>query len=356
MDKIKVLIVDDSALMRKYLTDLIGRSNKIEVVGTAMDPYIAVTKIQKLNPDIITLDIEMPRMDGLTFLSKLMISNPIPVIMVSSLTDAGAKSTMKALELGAVDFVLKPNISGSEGSDEFSKMLIDKILATGRLKLKKKISRVEPGHDIKHTADIILEKKDASRLKTSSQKVIAIGASTGGTEVIHKILTGLSENVPGIVITQHMPEKFTDAFARRVDAASSLYVKEGVHGERLYRGMAIVAPGGKHMLLRSDSRGYFVEINEGPPVNRHKPSVDVLFRSVSQCAGSSATGIICTGMGNDGAAGLLEMKQAGAKTLAQSESSCIVYGMPKEAVLLGAVDIETSIEGIIEQIKMINPD
>ena len=354
MDKVRVLIVDDSALMRKYLSEVLGKSRRIEVVGTAMDPYIAVNKIRSLNPDIITLDIEMPRMDGLTFLSKLMISNPLPVIMVSSRTEAGASATVKALELGAVDFILKPG-TGEGDSEEFARNLIEKILATGKLKMKRKIGKSEPV-EIRYTADIILEKKDPGRLKTATQKVIAIGASTGGTEVIYEVLAALGENTPGIVIAQHMPEKFTDAFARRVNAASRLQVKEGENGERLYQGMAVVAPGGKHMLLKSDSRGYYIEINDGPPVNRHKPSVDVLFRSVSQYAGPSALGILCTGMGNDGASGLLEMKQAGARTVAQDEGSCIVYGMPKEAVLLGAVDVQAGISGIIEQITLFNAD
>ena len=356
MAKIKVLIVDDSAVMRRFLSDALAMSSEIEVVATAIDPYIAANKIKKFQPDVITLDIEMPRMDGLTFLNKLMMANPLPVVMVSSLTDKGAAETVKALQYGAVDFILKRSLKDDAEREEFAAMLAEKIIIASRSKVKRKEpSRLEQHVGLKveqrHTADVILSRIDPMKVKARSEKLIAIGASTGGTEVIDEILVNIPNTLPGVVITQHMPEKFTDAFAKRVNQKSPLFVKEAVHGDRIYKGMALVAPGGKHMLIHADSNGYWTEIHDGPPVNRHKPSVDVLFRSVSQCAGRSAVGILCTGMGNDGAAGLLEMKHSGAVTIGQNEASCVVYGMPKEAVKLGAVDMEKDIRGIIDYIK-----
>lgn len=349
MNKISVMIIDDSAVMRKFLTDTIESDRRFEVVGTAMDPYIAANKIPKLKPDVITLDIEMPRMDGLTFLSKLMIANPLPVIMVSTLTEKGATATMKALELGALDFVTKPNIDNEASKEAFKNDLLEKLAGATSSKIT---ARAPVNLEVaeKFSADVILKKADPVKNKTHSDRIIAIGASTGGTEVIDAILTGLPDNLPGIVITQHMPEKFTEAFANRVNSKSKLLVKEAEDGERLYSGMALIAPGGLHMLLRSDSKGYYVEINDGPPVNRHKPSVDVLYRSVVQSAGELCLGIICTGMGNDGAAGMKELRDAGARTIGQNESSCIVYGMPREAFRLGGIQKETDIEGIIQEI------
>jgi two-component system chemotaxis response regulator CheB len=349
------MIVDDSAVMRSFLSDSLSKFSDIDVVTTALDPYIAASKLSKYMPDVITLDIEMPRMDGITFLSKLMIANPLPVIMVSSLTENGARETLEALRHGAVDFALKPNLSDPAAKKEFADNLVEKIRTAAGSKVKRRQPAPPtaklPEIEKKYTADVILAKKDPARKKTISETIIAIGASTGGTEVIDEILVNLEEDTPAIVIAQHMPEKFTLAFANRVNDKSRVLVKEAENGDRLYRGMALVAPGGKHMLLAADGNGYYVEINDGPPVNRHKPSVDVLFRSVSQRAGASALGIICTGMGNDGAAGLLEMKQAGANTVGQNEASCIVYGMPKEAFKLGAVDYETDVKGIIDAVK-----
>jgi two-component system chemotaxis response regulator CheB len=305
----------------------------------------------------------MPRMDGLTFLKKLMIASPMPVIMVSSFTESGAKVTLQALENGAVDFILKPSIQDSAGMKEFAESLTEKIVMSSKSKIKRGVpSRILDENrpattivvDKKYTADVILSKKDPREIKARSEKVIAIGASTGGTEVIDEILVNLSDNLPGIVIAQHMPEKFTEAFANRVNDKSIIMVREAKDKDRLYKGMALIAPGGKHMLLRADANGYWIEINDGPPVNRHKPSVDVLFRSVSLSAGKSALGIICTGMGNDGAAGLLEMRQAGAATISQDEASCVVYGMPNEAKKLGAAAMERNVRGIIEYIKTFN--
>ncbi len=358
MEKIKVLIVDDSAVTRKLLTDALSKSREIEVVGTALDAFIAVNKIQKLKPDVLTLDIEMPGMDGLTFLSKLMIAHPMPVIMVSALTESGANATIRALQAGAVDFILKPQIEDKEAWDNFSSEIIEKVIGASGSKVRRKISTAAPAEaampDLqKYSADVILPKKIGQTRKQKTELVIAIGASTGGTEVIAEILNKLPADLPGIVIVQHMPEKFTKAFADRVNGMSRLYVKEAEHGDRLYRGVALVAPGNRHMLLHYDSSGYWAEINDGLPVNRHKPSVDVIFRSVAQTAGKNALGILLTGMGADGANGLLEMKESGATTIAQDEASSVVFGMPKEAIKLGAADMVKNIQQIIAYIEQL---
>ncbi|MFH0976788.1 MAG: chemotaxis response regulator protein-glutamate methylesterase [Spirochaetota bacterium] len=355
MKKVKVLIVDDSAVVRKVLTEALSKSKFIEVVGSAMDAFIAVTKIQKLNPDVLTLDIEMPRMDGITFLQKLMSTRPMPVIMVSSLTDSHADMTMKALSLGAFDFILKANLSNQKDYESFSEELIEKVIAAGssRMRVPVKSPVMDIPFDVtrKFSADVILPKVSTKRFTVNSDSVIAIGASTGGTEVIAEIISKLPEDVPGIVIAQHMPEKFTKSFADRINGISSVYVKEAEDRDRVFRGTVLIAPGGKHMLLKHDSGGYYVEINDGPPVNRHKPSVDVLFRSFAQTASSHSLGIILTGMGNDGAHGLLEIKEAGISTIAQDEASCIIFGMPGEAIKLGAADMVKNIAGITAEIK-----
>lgn len=355
MKKTKVLIVDDSAVVRKYLTEILSNARGIEVVATALDPIIAIDKIKKFSPDVLTLDVEMPRMDGLTFLSKLMVARPMPVIMVSSFTDAGARVTLRALELGAVDFILKPALGTSEARSAFASELAEKILAASQSKVRPRTPAaardVAPIEVLeRHTADVIIPPKRAMKAKHRSETVIAIGASTGGTEAIASIFKSLSDDLPGIVIVQHMPEKFTKAFADRINGMSQPYVKEAENGDRVYRGIALIAPGNRHMLLKSDANGYFVEVLDGLPVNRHKPSVDVLFRSVAQCAGRSATGILLTGMGSDGAAGLLELKEAGAMTIAQDEASCVVFGMPREAIKIGAA---CRVMGINEVIKYI---
>jgi len=344
MKKIRVLIVDDSAVMRKYLTETLSKAKGIEVVATALDPFIAVNKIKRFDPDVLTLDVEMPRMDGLTFLSKLMVARPMPVIMVSSFTEGGAKVTMRALELGAVDFILKPVAGDGGGSEEFSRELTEKIIAASVSKVRGRIvpaNRTEVMDEslAKYSADVILPPKKGKTAKRRSEMVIAFGASTGGTEAIAEIFKWLPEDLPGILIAQHMPEKFTRAFAERINGISQLYVKEAENGDRVYRGVALIAPGNRHLLLRYDAQGYYVEINDGLPVNRHKPSVDVLFRSVAQTAGRDAVGILLTGMGADGAAGLLEMKEAGAVTIAQDEATSVVFGMPREAIKLGAADM-----------------
>jgi two-component system chemotaxis response regulator CheB len=351
MKKIRVLIVDDSAVMRKYLTESLSKAKGIEVVATALDPFIAVNKIKRFNPDVLTLDVEMPRMDGLTFLSKLMVARPMPVIMVSSFTEGGAKVTLRALELGAVDFILKPAAGDGGGSEEFSRELTEKIVSASCSKVKA-MSSSNGRTDLldeslaKYSADVILPPKKGKTAKRRSEMVIALGASTGGTEAIAGIFKWLPEDTPGILVAQHMPETFTKAFADRINGISQLYVKEAEHGDRVYRGTAFVAPGNRHLLLRSDAQGYYVEINDGLPVNRHKPSVDVLFRSVAQTAGRDAVGILLTGMGADGAAGLLEMKEAGAVTIAQDEATSVVFGMPREAIKLGAAGMILGIDEI----------
>lgn len=356
MKKIRVLIVDDSAVARKFLTEVLSQSGRIEVIATAMDPYIAANKIKKFNPDVLTLDVEMPRMDGVTFLSKLMIAHPMPVIMVSSFTDAGARVTIRALELGAVDFILKPAITGDAAIDEFSKELTEKIIAARQSKVRRFIpphnDHNEPPDILaKYSADVIIPPKKRIQVKHKSETVIAIGASTGGTEAIAEIFKELPDDIPGILIVQHMPEKFTKAFADRINGFSRPYVKEAENGDRLYRGAALIAPGSRHMLLRSDAKGYYVEINDGLPVNRHKPSVDVLFRTAAQVAGRNAVGILLTGMGSDGAKGLLEMKEAGSKTIAQDEASSVVFGMPREAIKIGAADMTLNISEIASYIS-----
>ncbi len=360
MSKIKVLVVDDSAVTRKLITEALEKSRQMEVVATAIDPFIAVNKIKRYQPDVITLDIEMPRMDGLTFLSKIMIASPMPVIMVSAFTDRGAKQTLRALELGAVDFVLKPRLDDPASWEGFSHELAEKVVVAGGTKIRR-ADRIEreprPGELSgisvleKHTADVILPRKKTMESKTRTDTVIALGASTGGTEAIAEILRNLPEEVPGIVIVQHMPEKFTKAFSDRLNGLSKLYVKEAEHGDRLYRGTVLVAPGDRHMLLRADTTGYWVEINDGPPVNRHRPSVDVIFRSVAQLVGKKSVGILLTGMGADGAAGLLEMKEAGAQTVAQDEKSSTVFGMPREAIKIGAADRVMNLQEVTKYIS-----
>jgi two-component system, chemotaxis family, protein-glutamate methylesterase/glutaminase len=344
MSKIKVLVIDDSAVVRKLISDILSKADGIELVGTALDPFIAAEKIKVLHPDVLTLDIEMPRMDGITFLSKLMLIKPLPTIMVSALTKTGAEATIRAMEAGAVDFVLKP--SSDAGEDRWKMFGIDlaekiRIAAGANISKRKR--------DNKTIENIVIPKKILSG--ESSRKIIAIGASTGGTEVITKILCSLDEHSPGVVVTQHMPPNFTDAFARRIDSISKLNVKEAENGDRISDGCAYIAPGGLQMLVHRDTFGFRIEVNDDPPVNRHKPSVDVLFNSVSKCSGNEATGIILTGMGGDGASGLLAMKENGSRTIAQDEQSSIVFGMPREAIRMGAAIEVLNIEEIIDYIK-----
>lgn len=333
---IKVLVVDDSALVRSLLTELINSQPDMEVVGTAADPYIARERIKALNPDVLTMDVEMPRMDGLSFLEKLMRLRPMPVVMVSSLTERSSEITLRALELGAVDYVTKPRIDISQGLRENGREIAEKIRTAATVRIKNLVRRVPDLHVEKRlTADAVIPMAAGHILTT--EKVVVIGASTGGTEALKDILIAMPTDAPGMLITQHMPAAFTSAFARRLDGLCGVAVKEARDGERVLPGHAYVAPGGRHLLLARCGANYVTEIADGPPVSRHRPSVDVLFRSAANCAGKNALGVILTGMGDDGAAGMLEMRRAGAHTIAQDEESCVVFGMPREAIARGGV-------------------
>lgn len=335
---IKVLIIDDSALIRKLLTAIIGQQPDMVVVGTAPDPLVAREKIKALNPDVLTLDVEMPKMDGLVFLEKLMRLRPMPVIMVSSLTEKSSAITLNALELGAIDFVTKPKIDICNGLQEYAEELTGKIrcAAKARLPRMNAMQHVCMPLERKNSADAVLPSESCTF--SSTEKVILLGASTGGTEALKAFLVDMPPDCPGILITQHMPETFTKTFAKRLDSLCKIAIKEAEHGERMLPGHAYIAPGNRHLLLKRSGANYMMELSDGPPVSRHRPSVDVLFRSAANCAGKNAIGVIMTGMGDDGATGMLEMHNAGAHTLAQDEHSCVVFGMPKEAIAKGAVD------------------
>jgi two-component system chemotaxis response regulator CheB len=328
--RIKVLIVDDSALVRRMLTEMLSSDSSITVLGAAHDAYDAREKIKALNPDVLTLDVEMPRMDGLTFLRNLMRLRPMPVIMVSSLTDKGAEVTLDALSVGAVDYLPKPKIDLAATLGDYKDDLIAKVKAAASARVR---STPVPASS---SADVVIAKRHPQRQLRTTERIIAIGASTGGTEAIKDVLIHLPPDTPGIVITQHIPKLFSGAFARRMDACCQLSVCEAEDGQQVLRGHAYIAPGDKHLLLIRDGARYVCRLDDGPPVNRHKPSVDVLFRSVAQQAGRNAIGVILTGMGKDGAAGLKEMRDAGSRTIAQDEATSIVWGMPGEAVAVGA--------------------
>jgi len=335
--RIKVLIVDDSAIVRQTLARILSMDSSIEVMDTASDPFFAVKKIQQELPDVITLDVEMPRMDGLTFLKKIMSQHPIPVVIISSLTAQGTETALKALEYGAVEIITKPQLDTKKFIEESRIRLCDVVKAAAMARLKQRnysSMQVTP----KFSADVIIPPRASSSMIKTTEVVVAIGASTGGTEALKTLLETLPADSPGIVIVQHMPENFTKSFANRLNDLCRITVKEAEDGDSVIRGRALIAPGNKHMLLKRSGARYYVEVKDGPLVNRHRPAVDVLFRSTSRYAGSNAIGIILTGMGDDGAHGLLEMKQAGAKTIAQDEHSCVVFGMPKEAIKLNAVD------------------
>jgi two-component system chemotaxis response regulator CheB len=333
--RIRVLIVDDSAVVRQTLAQVLSSDPEIEVIATAGDPFVAADRIAEQVPDVITLDIEMPRMDGLTFLKKLMSQHPIPVVICSSLAEEGAQSTLRALEYGAVEIVTKPRLGTKQFLEESRITLCEAVKAAAASRPGKfRPSRtVEP----KLTADAVLAPATHAMIETT-EKVVVIGASTGGTEALKTLLETLPADTPGIVIVQHMPELFTRAFANRLDGLCSITVKEAETNDTVLRGRALIAPGNHHLLLKRSGARYFVEVKEGPLVCRHRPSVDVLFRSAARYAGQNVVGVILTGMGDDGARGMLEMKQAGATTIAQDEASCIVFGMPKEAIKLNGVD------------------
>lgn len=330
---IKVLVVDDSAVVRKVLSEELSKYDDIEIVGTAVDPYIARDKIVRLKPDVVTLDIEMPRMDGLSFLAKLMKYYPIPVVVVSSLTPKNSELAIRALELGAVEVFHKPDSSFS--APEVSRQLVRAIRAAASSKVARKSSVHKPDVLTKGAKESKGEK--IGPIETT-HKVIAIGASTGGVQAIESLLTNLSGNLPGIVIAQHMPALFTKSFASRLNQICPMEVREAQDGDLVVNGVALIAPGGKHMLLQRNGALYCVRIKDGPPVNYQKPSIDVLFQSVKDNAGPNAIGVLLTGMGVDGAKGLLEMRRSGAYTIAEDESTCVVFGMPKEAIRIGAAD------------------
>jgi two-component system, chemotaxis family, protein-glutamate methylesterase/glutaminase len=335
--KIKVLIVDDSALVRQILVEILKTAADMEVVGTASDPFVAREKIKETNPDVLTLDVEMPRMDGLTFLANLMRLRPMPVVMVSSLTARGAETTLKALELGAVDFVSKPKVDVAGTLHNFSEEILGKIRIAAGARV---LARVAPSavQVPKHSADAILPANAAARMLRTTDRIVAVGSSTGGTEAIRELLAGLPADSPAIVIAQHIPAAFSAPFARRMDSLCALSVCEPVDGQYIMAGHVYIAPGGRHLLVERDGARYRCRLNDGPPVNRHCPSVDVLFRSVAQQVGPNAVGVILTGMGDDGSRGLKEMHDAGAPTVAQDEASSVVWGMPGAAVKSGAVD------------------
>lgn len=350
--KVTVLIVDDSAIVRQTLSEVLADHERIEVIATAQDPFYAAERIKEEIPDVIILDIEMPRMDGLTFLEKIMSQRPIPVIICSTLTEKGSTTAIRALELGAVDVITKPKVGTKTFFEESRNLISDAVLAAAASRLKKQVKDIPP-LDVppKYTADAIIEKGKSIKKFKTTEKVIALGASTGGTEAIRVVLQQLPPDVPGIVIVQHMPEHFTKSFADRLNQLCRISVKEAQNGDTVLPGTALIAPGNKHTLLKHSASKYFVEVKEGPLVNRHRPSVDVLFRSAARYAGKNACGIILTGMGDDGAKGMLEMKEEGAYNIAQNEETSVVFGMPKEAINLGGVDAILPLDGIAEHMR-----
>lgn len=341
--KIRVIVVDDSALVRSLLAEIINRQSDMECIGTANDPLIAREMIRELNPDVITLDVEMPRMDGIDFLGRLMRLRPMPVLMISTLTERGAEVTMRALELGAVDFVAKPRVGVANGLQDLAHQIVDKIRVAAVAQVHRAVPSTRPAlapaPKGAASAGAAAPTSSASLLgRLSTEKVIAIGASTGGTEAIKEVLVQMPADSPAIVITQHMPPGFTTSFAARLNGLCQITVKEAVQGERILPGHAYIAPGGKQFAIARSGANYVAVVNDEPPVNRHKPSVEVLFKSVASCVGRNAFGVMLTGMGADGAVAMREMKDAGSYNYVQDEASCIVFGMPREAIAHGAAD------------------
>ncbi len=345
-DKIKVLIVDDSAVVRQVLEEIFQSDSAFEVVGSARDPFVAADIMKRVIPDVITLDVEMPRMDGITFLHKVMSQKPIPVVMCSSLTEKNSETALKALEYGAVDIIEKPRMGVKQFLEESKVIICDSVKAAAQARMgkpkKAAFIKVEP----KLTADAVLEKPNSHAMIQTTDRIVVVGASTGGTEALKLFLESLPLNAPGIVVVQHMPENFTAAFSRRLDGICRVTVKEAQNDDTVVPGRVLIAPGNRHTLLKRSGARYYVEVKDGPLVSRHRPSVDVLFRSAARYAGKNAVGVIMTGMGDDGAKGMLEMFEAGAYTVAQDEASCVVFGMPKEAIKLGAVKTVAPLEGI----------
>ena len=339
MKNIKVVIVDDSALIRSILTEIINSQPGLEVVGAAPNPLVARELIKQTNPDVLTLDVEMPKMDGLDFLERLMRLRPMPVVMISSLTERGSEITMRALELGAVDFVTKPKLSIADGMREFAELIADKLRAAAQARVVRKAPA--PGNASLPSLDNPL---------ISSEKLIIIGASTGGTEAVKSFLMQMPSDAPGILITQHMPPGFTRSFAKRLDTLCKITVSEAQGDERILPGHAFIAPGDSHLLLARSGANYVTKLDQGPPVNRHRPSVDVLFDSAARTAGKNCVGVILTGMGKDGAVGMLRMREAGAFNFAQDEASCVVFGMPKEAIRVGAAERVLPLDDIAPEV------
>ncbi|MGO4382560.1 protein-glutamate methylesterase/protein-glutamine glutaminase [Pseudoduganella sp. RAF53_2] len=353
MKQIRVLVVDDSAVVRQVLSGLLNREPDITVTHAVADPILASERMRLQWPDVIVLDVEMPRMDGITFLRKIMAERPTPVVICSSLSENGARTSMDALAAGAVAVITKPRLdlykSPGEGGDE----LLAAVRSAAQAKVETVAQRVVPAPPApseRLSADAILAAAQGERIPSSAGRIIALGTSTGGTQALERVLTALTPQAAGIVVVQHMPEQFTAAFADRLDKLCQVRVREARHNDTLTPGTVLIAPGGRHMLLHRTGARYYVEVVEGPLVNRHRPSVDVLFRSVANSAGPNALGVIMTGMGDDGAAGLLEMRQVGARTLAQDEPSCVVYGMPREAVRRGAVERSVALDAIAREI------
>ena len=349
-DKIKVLVVDDSAVVRSTMAEILGADPEIEVVGTAGDPFAAAKRMEQVTPDVITLDVEMPRMDGLTFLRKIMTQHPIPVVMCSTLTEQGTETLLRALEYGAVDIIQKPRLGTRQFLEESRIRITDAVKAAARANLRK-LAAPRMTVQTKLSADAVLS-GPAPRPMTlqTTEKVVVVGASTGGTEALREFLEAMPMDCPGIVIVQHMPEMFTAAFAKRLDGICRITVREAADNDTVLRGQALIAPGNRHMLLKRSGARYYVELKDGPLVRRHRPSVDVLFRSAARYAGPNVIGVIMTGMGDDGATGMKEMKDAGAQTLAQDEATCVVYGMPGEAVKAGGVDKILPLERIAPEV------
>ncbi len=349
--KIKVMIVDDSALVRQVVSQALAKDPGMEVIATASDPLFALDKMKAAWPDVLIIDIEMPRMDGITFLRKIMTERPTPTIVCSSLAEKGTQATFDALAAGAITIITKPKAGLKAFLEDVSNDIVQAVRTAARANLRavSRISTATPPADMlrpKLSADVMLSQGGTSAMANTTDKIIAIGTSTGGTQALESVLTQLPATTLGIVIVQHMPEKFTAMFAQRLNSLCALEVREAQNGDRVIPGRALIAPGGRHMMLKRNGAQYVVEVVDGPVVNRHKPSVDVLFRSVAKFAGANALGVIMTGMGDDGARGLKEMHDAGAKTIAQDEASCVVFGMPKEAIKLGGADQVMSLEQI----------
>lgn len=348
--KIRVLVVDDSALVRQALIEILTSDPDIEVMAAASDPYHAASHMAEEIPDVITLDIEMPRMDGLTFLRKIMAQHPLPVIICSTLTEAGSETMLRALEYGAVDIITKPKLGAKQFLDESRIRICDAVKGAAKAKMRMRIPAPPIQVQPKLSADAVLPGPTGKAMFSTTEKVVLVGASTGGTEALRVFLEALPSDCPGVAIVQHMPENFTAAFSKRLDSICRVTVKEAKDNDTMLRGQALIAPGNKHMLLKRSGARYYVEVKDGPLVRRHRPSVDVLFRSGARYAGKNAVGVIMTGMGDDGAEGMREMKDTGAYTIAQDEASCVVFGMPQEAIKLGGVDKILPLDDIAREV------